>query len=98
MRIAIPHSLTREEARRRLQEKSGGIGDMLPAGLANVAVTWPHADRMNLDVTAMGKSIAGAIEIGDDHVAFTIELPAALAFVEPMVRGAIEQKGAKLLS
>jgi hypothetical protein len=98
MRIAIPHSLGREEARRRLQEKSGGIGEMMPAGLAQVAVTWPHQDQMNLDVTAMGKSIAGAIEIADDHVAFTIELPTALAFIEPMVRGAIEQKGTRLLT
>jgi Putative polyhydroxyalkanoic acid system protein (PHA_gran_rgn) len=98
MRIALPHSLGREEARRRLHARSGEIAGLFPGGMAEVVVSWPNQDRMALDVTAMGKTIAGAVEIEDHAVAFVIELPAALSFVEPMVRGAIESKGRKLLT
>jgi hypothetical protein len=98
MRIALPHSLGREEVRRRLRARSGDFAGLFPGGVAEVAVSWPHEDRMALDVTAMGKTLAGMIEIGETEVAFVIELPGALSFVEPMVRGAIEQKGRKLLS
>jgi hypothetical protein len=98
MRIALPHSLGREEARRRLQSRSGEIAGLFPGGMAEVEVSWPHEDKMALDVTAMGKTVAGAVEIGEREVAFVIELPAALSFVEPLVRGAIESKGRKLLT
>lgn len=98
MRIALPHSLGREEARRRLHARSGEIAGMFPGGMADVTVSWPHQDRMALDVTAMGKNVAGAVEIGEHEVAFVIELPAALSFVEPMVRGALEKQGRKLLA
>jgi hypothetical protein len=88
MRIALPHSLGREEVRRRLHARSGEIAEMFPGGMAEVAVSWPHEDRMSLDVTAMGKTLAGAVEIGDHEVAFVIEL----------VRGALKEKGRKLLA
>jgi Putative polyhydroxyalkanoic acid system protein (PHA_gran_rgn) len=98
MRVALPHSLGREEVRRRLRERSGEIAGLFPGGLAEVAVSWPNQDRMSLDVTAMGKTVAGAVEIGETEVVFLIELPGALSFAESMVRGALESKGRKLLT
>jgi hypothetical protein len=98
MRLALPHSLGREEVRRRLHARSGEIAGLFPGGMAEVAVSWPHEDCMALDVTAMGKTVAGAVEIAEHEVAFVIELPAALSFFEPIVRGALEEKGRKLLT
>ena len=98
MRVALPHSLGREEVRRRLHARSDEIAGLFPGGMAEVTASWPHEDRMALNVTAMGKTVAGAVEIGDNEVAFVIELPAALSFFEPVVRGALEDKGRKLLA
>lgn len=98
MRIALPHSLGKDEVRRRLKAREGEIGGMFPGGMADVAVTWPGEDRMNLDVTAMGKTITGRVEIAEAEVAFEIDLPVALSFAEPMVRAALEQKAQKLLA
>ena len=97
MRIPIPHKLTRAEARQRLHSRSGEIAGMMPGGMADVTVTWPHEDRMELQITAMGKTAQGSVEIGDDSVVFVIDLPGGLSFVEPMIRSAVEQKGRKLL-
>lgn len=97
MRIAIPHSIGKDEARRRIRERSGEIANFV-AGFASVSTAWQGEDRMNLTVGAMGQEMTGAIEVGENEVAFTVELPAALSFVEPMIRGQIEAKGRKLLS
>ena len=98
MRVPMPHSLGREEARRRLHARSGDIAGQFPGGIADVTVSWPQEDRMNLLVKAMGKTVEGHVEVSDNAVTFVIDLPASLAFFEPLVRGAIEQKGQKLLT
>lgn len=97
MRIAIPHSIGKDEARRRIRERSGEITNFVP-GFASVSTAWQGEDRMNLTVGAMGQEMTGAIEVGESEVAFTVELPAPLSFVEPMIRSQIEAKGRKLLS
>ena len=97
MRVPIPHSLGRDEARRRLLARSGDISQLVPGGMAEVTATWPSDDRMDLCVKAMGKSVDGYVEISDSAVTVVIDLPASFAFFEPMVRGAIESNAQKLL-
>jgi len=96
VRIAVPHAIGKDEARRRVRERSGEIANFIP-GFASVKTAWSGDDRMDLTVGAMGQELTGTIEIGDTEVAFTVELPAALTFVEPMIRSQIEAKGRKLL-
>jgi hypothetical protein len=96
VRIAIPHALGRDEAARRVRDRSGEIADFVP-GFARVKTDWQGEDRMNLSVSAMGQQITGHIEIAEGEVAFVVDLPPALDFVEPMIRGQIEAKGRKLL-
>ena len=98
MRVPIPHSLGREEARRRLHSRSGDIAGQFPGGIAGVTVSWPHEDRMDLLVKAMGKTVDAHVEVGDSAVTVVIDLPASLAFFEPLVRGAVESKAQKLLT
>jgi hypothetical protein len=97
MRVAIPHSLGRDEARRRLKSRSHEISGLVPGGIGEIAAHWPSEDRMTVEFGAMGKSAQGSIEIGDDTVVFSIDLPGGLSFVEPMIRSAVEAKVQKLL-
>lgn len=97
MRVPIPHSLGKDEARRRLHARSGELAGMMPGGMADVQVSWPDEDRMTLAVTAMGSSVNAAVEVGDSAVTVIVDLPGALKFFEPMIRGAVEKNGQKLL-
>ena len=97
MRVPIPHQLGKDEARRRLKARSGDLAGMMPGGMADVTVTWPDQDRMNLAVTAMGSSVNAAVEIGESAVTVIVDLPMALKFFEPLIRGAVEKNGQKLL-
>jgi Putative polyhydroxyalkanoic acid system protein (PHA_gran_rgn) len=96
MRVPIPHTLGKDEARRRLKERSHEAASMIPGG-GDVQVAWPSEDRMTMAITAMGQSISTVIEVEDEVVIFQLDLPPKLAFVEPMIRGLIAQKGQKLL-
>jgi hypothetical protein len=98
MRVAIPHSLGRDEVRRRLHGRVHEIADFMPGGIADVTVAWPGEDHLDLSVRAMGQQLDSAIDIEDACVVFTVNLPPALSFIEPVVQNAIEAKGRKLLT
>lgn len=97
MRVPIPHSLPKEEVRHRLASRSHEIANFVPGGMAEVTTDWPGEDVMTLGVRAMGQGIQGRVLIEEHQVVFEIDLPPALAFVEPMVAGAIRQQGTKML-
>ena len=97
MRVPIPHTLGKDEARRRLKARSGDLGSMMPGGMADVTVNWPDDDRMNLLVKAMGSSVNAAVEVGESACTVVIDLPMALKFFEPLIRSAVEKNGQKLL-
>lgn len=96
MRISLPHSLGRTEARRRLHERAPEIADLVP-GLARVSTAWPAEDRMEMTVSSLGKSLSGAVDVADDHVVFTLDIPDALAFARPLIESTLAEKGRKLL-
>ncbi|UVI40364.1 polyhydroxyalkanoic acid system family protein [Qipengyuania spongiae] len=98
MRVPIAHDLPKEEVRRRLRDRSHEIANFVPGGMAEVTTGWPDEDHMTLGVRAMGQGIAGQVIIEDRQVIFEVDLPPALSFVEPMVAGAIREKGQKLLA
>lgn len=97
MRVPISHNLGRDEARRRMQARSGDIAKLMPGGMAEVTSSWPSEDRMDLCVKTMGTTVNSHIEVGDSAVTVVIDLPPALAFFAPLVRGAIEKNAQKLL-
>lgn len=96
MRLTFAHSLGRDEACRRIREHEADIANIAP-GMAEVTASWPSADRLELLVSAMGKKINGAVEVGESDVCFVFDLPQALAFAEPMIKAALEPKARKLL-
>lgn len=97
MRVPIAHNLPREEVRHRLSSRSHEIANFIPGGMAQVETAWPDQDTMTLAVRAMGQGITGRVMIEEHQVVFEVDLPPALAFVEPMIAGAIRQQGTKLL-
>lgn len=97
MRVAIPHRLEQDEVRRRLRENIGSLSDHIP-GNANVQSAWPSEDRMTLDVGAMGQSLHANVDLEPNQLVLTVDLPPMLAFMEPMIAGAIRSQGDKLLA
>ncbi|MBS0254217.1 MAG: polyhydroxyalkanoic acid system family protein [Proteobacteria bacterium] len=96
MQLTLPHSLGVAEACRRLHERAPEIADLVP-GFARVTTDWPSETRMAMTVSSLGKSLSGTVDVAEDHVVFTLDIPAALAFARPLIESALNEKGRKLL-
>ena len=96
MRVAIPHALDDDTVRERLRSRSHEIADRIP-GAASVRTMWPTENRMTMDISAMGQTIHAHVDLEPGQLVFEVPLPAALSFIEPMVAGAIQAQGKKLL-
>lgn len=96
MRVAIPHSLPREEVRRRIHERSGELTDLAP-GLASVESSWRDEDTMDLAITAMGQRLTGSVQSLDGELVVALDLPAQLGFFGSVIEQKIREKGQKLL-
>jgi Putative polyhydroxyalkanoic acid system protein (PHA_gran_rgn) len=97
MRIAIPHTLDREEARKRLHEKAAQAAEKAD-GMASVATTFADDDHMVMSVSAMGYTLDCGVELGEKELVVEVDLPASLGFAKRMIEGMIREKSAKLLS
>ncbi len=93
--VSIPHSLGREEARRRLT-----------SGLTRAAASFPvlkvdeeswDGDRMVFRVRALGQAASGHLDVADDHVRLEVMLPWLLQRFAEAAQTAIRKRGQLLL-
>lgn len=97
MRIAIPHSLDRDEARRRLREKAAQAADKAE-GMATVTTAFADDDHMTMTVGAMGYTVDCAVELTESELVVEVDIPASLGFARRMIEGMIRDKSGKLLN
>ncbi|MDF8332114.1 polyhydroxyalkanoic acid system family protein [Novosphingobium cyanobacteriorum] len=101
MRIAIPHTLGKDEVRRRIETKVGRVGEKASetlGAMVTVETSWVDADHLQMDVSAMGFEVPTALAIEDSQIVFDVEVPAMLGFARKMIEQAITEKGTKLLA
>lgn len=95
--VAIPHTLGKDEARRRLKSRIGELPGHIPGGVATVSSEWPGDDTMQLNVAAMGQDVKAKIVVLDNALDVTIDLPPMLGFLGDIIRKAVAAKGSALL-
>ena len=93
--VDIPHKLGRAGARERLDKGVGQLTSMIP-GSAISANRW-DGDTLTFNIEALGQRVATRIEVFDDRVRATLDLPAFLGFMADKIRGTLASNGRKLL-
>jgi len=73
--VSIPHTLGRAEAVRRLQS---GLEGLPQSSLVNVEQQAWDGARMNFVVRALGQTVPGSLDVGDDTVRLEVVLPGFL--------------------
>ena len=100
MRISIPHTLGKDELRRRLEARRGEASDKASGvlgSLASVEQHWRDADTLVMDVSAMGFTIPCVAIIEESALVFEVTMPPGLGFVRGTIEAIIREKSAKLL-
>ena len=93
--VDIPHSLGKDEARRRISNNIHKLSEHIPGG-AQVQSGWT-GDQLNLDVAAMGQAIAATIDVMDNKVHLKVLLPGMLGMFAGMIQAGLQKKGSVLL-
>jgi putative polyhydroxyalkanoate system protein len=94
--VSIPHQLSRQEAKRRVEELVANLQRQYGGMASRVEQNWT-GDTMNFAVSAMGMSVTGEVVVADDVVRLDVALPFALAMLAGNVKQQIEEEGRKLL-
>ena len=93
--VELPHKLGRDEAHRRIANNVHKLHNHIPGG-AQVQSNWA-GDRLNLDITAMGQTVAAQIDVEEAKVRCRVMLPGMLAFFAGPIEAALNAKGSDLL-
>ncbi|HXG58710.1 MAG TPA: polyhydroxyalkanoic acid system family protein [Thermoanaerobaculia bacterium] len=91
MRITIPHNLSKDEARRRLEQRLGDLVKQFGHYASDLEQHW-NGDRMDFGFKAKGISGKGSVEITDSEVIIEGKLPLMAKPFEPRIRSAIERE------
>jgi len=93
--VDLPHSLGKDEARRRIANNIHRLQDHIPGG-ANVESGWT-GDQLNLRVQALGDSVQSTIDVEETKVRVRVLLPGMLGMFSGVIQAALQKKGSVLL-
>ena len=93
--VDLPHSLGKDEARRRIANNVHRLTDHIPGG-AQVESGWA-GDQLNLRVQALGDSVQSTIDVEETKVRVRVLLPGMLGMFSGVIAGALQKKGSVLL-
>ncbi len=96
--VNIPHTLGKAEARRRVQQ---GFADIqrsmgLP-GILSAKQSW-EGERLNFELSGLGQSLVGRLDVLVDSVQVQIELPGILAALAETISAKLKAQARKLLT
>jgi putative polyhydroxyalkanoate system protein len=93
--VDLPHSLGKEEARRRIAANIHKLEEHIPGG-AKVESGWA-GDQLNLSVQALGDAVQAAIDVEESRVRVKVLLPGLLGMFAGPIQAALRKKGGLLL-
>jgi putative polyhydroxyalkanoate system protein len=93
--VDLPHSLGKDEARRRIANNIHKLEQHIPGG-AQVQTGWA-GDQLNLDVQAMGQAVTATIDVEETKVHLRVLLPPMLGMFAGLIRATLQKKADVLL-
>jgi putative polyhydroxyalkanoate system protein len=96
VKISIPHRLSREDARQRLETGFTDLRKQYGSSIAQMDDRWT-GDHMDFKASAFGQSITGRVDVRDSSVDVEVDLPWLFAVLADKIKGQVVQAGQKLL-
>jgi len=95
MHITVPHHTTREEARRKIDERMTNLESQYGHYATDIDKSW-DGDRLTFSVKAKGMSGSGSLEITDSEVIVDGKLPLMARPFESRIKSTIEREAAAM--
>jgi len=96
IKVDIPHKLSREAARTRIEESFGKLRQDMLGGMVKFEDVWT-GDHLDFRARVMGQSVTGRLDVLDDAVHVEVDLPVFLAAIAEKLKGRLRKEGQVLL-
>jgi putative polyhydroxyalkanoate system protein len=93
--VDLPHSLGKDEARRRIANNIHKLQEHIPGG-GHVESGW-SGDQLNMKVRAMGEAVTAVIDVEETKVHLKMLLPGMLGMFSGMIQAVLQKKGGDIL-
>lgn len=97
MHITVPHHTTREDARRKIEERMTNLERQYGHYATDIDKSW-DGDRLTFSVKARGMSGSGSLEITDSEVIVDGKLPLMARPFESRIKSTIEREAEAMFS
>ena len=94
--ISIPHRLGRQEAARRIKNGLSTARTNYSSFVNIHEESWT-GDRVAFNISALGQSATGIMDVADDHIRLEVTLPWLLAQIAEKLTPAIRKEATLLL-
>ena len=94
--VTIAHRLGRDAAKQRIDQGFESIRGEIQPYVSTLDYSW-DGYRLNVQAAAMMQTVTGAIEVFDDQVRISLELPWFLHMIARTVAERIQNRAAALL-
>ncbi len=95
--ITIPHQLGRAEARRRIDDGFAKLVGQFPGSAGANRQAW-SGDRLDFQLSALGQSIGGSVDVADAAVTIEVRLPGLLGAIANGLKDKLRKTGQLLLT
>ena len=96
VKVDIPHKLTREAARARIEGGFSRLRQDMLGGMVKFEDKW-EGDHLDFRARVMGQTVTGRLDVLDDNVHVEIDLPGFLAAIAGKLKGRLQKEGTRLL-
>lgn len=97
LEVRVPHDLTADEVRRRLDHAIVHARDNYGEKLGDLEAAWKPDGRLTLLMTVLGASIDGEVEIQADALVVRLQIPGMAALFAGRIRQGVEERLGGLL-
>jgi hypothetical protein len=90
--VRVPHSLERDEVRRRLDTALVRARDEYAAVVGDIEASWEGEDRLSVLLTVSGMKFDGTVDITIEELVVALEVPGMAALFSRRIREGIEER------
>ncbi|MEI6256596.1 MAG: polyhydroxyalkanoic acid system family protein [Planctomycetota bacterium] len=90
--VRVPHTLERDEVRRRLDNALVRARDQYSATVGEIDATWDGDDRLRVLLTVSGMKFDGTVDILVEELVVGLQVPGMAALFAGRIREGIEER------
>lgn len=97
LEVRVPHSLGREEIKRRIDVAIMRARDEYEPQVGPIKADWVETHRLAVGLSVMGMPFDGQVDVHDTEVLVRVELPGMVSMFAGRIRDGIEERLGGLL-